>query len=158
MMYLRKCRINLSPAVSPSPLPEPTEALANLDLSVYAGLDPNKPFSPAALRAHMDSWILVLAKHLNAEIDTLKPEYFERIGEKKMKDVDAEATKLMEIYDPAWFLCSAVGRSKTGSTRRALMIGNSVDRARASEDYDSTALFCQLFTCAGTYSLVLVGL
>ena len=78
MMYLRKCRMNLSPAPSPSPLPEPTDALANLDLSAYAGLDPTKPFSPAALRAHMDSWMLVLAGHLNVRLTRSNPSTLRR--------------------------------------------------------------------------------
>ena len=103
MIYLRRCRANLTPSPSSSPS-EPNLDLANLDLSYYKDLESSKPFSPSALRAHMDTWILVLASHLKDEIQTLHPEYFDRIGKEEEKEVDRKAQEMMQVYDPAWFL------------------------------------------------------
>lgn len=77
----------------------------------------------------MDTWILTLAQHLRAEIDTLKPEYFEKVGEENMKEIDGKVTVQMQVYDPAWFLCCAIGESE--SFRRASPTDqvNSVSRA-----------------------------
>lgn len=113
MIYIRRCRYNLTPTPPPSPVPEPTPELTTIDTTEY-NLDPSRPFSPTALRKHMDTYILMLAGHLEAEIDTLRPEYFEKMGEKAMKEVNAKAEKLMQIYDPAWFLCCAVGEWESG--------------------------------------------
>ncbi len=51
----------------------------------------------------MDTWILVLASHLKDEIQTLHPEYFDRIGKEEEKEVDRKAQEMMQVYDPAWF-------------------------------------------------------
>ncbi|CAD6578401.1 MAG: hypothetical protein TREMPRED_002171 [Tremellales sp. Tagirdzhanova-0007] len=104
-LYLRKCRENLSPTPLPSPVPEPDEEINSIDLTKY-GLDPTKPFSPTVLRAHMDTWVLVLAQHLLEEIDTLKPELMKKIGEKELKAIDAVVVKSLQAYDPSWFLSS----------------------------------------------------
>ena len=80
-----------------------------MDLTKYDGLDPTKAFSPTALRAHMDSWVLTLAQHLFEEIDTLKPEYMEKIGENRLKAIDAEVVKYLQSYDPSWFLSNFMG-------------------------------------------------
>jgi hypothetical protein len=110
MLYIRQCRMNLTPTPPPSPVPMPE--LPDLDLASY-GLDPSKPFLPAVLRAYMDTFMLVLAKHMAEEIETVKPEYFEKIGQEMMKDADAKTLKHIQHYDPAWFACGAIGMSYT---------------------------------------------
>lgn len=92
-----------------SPVPEPPVEITNTDLSVYEGLDPNKPFSPDALRAHIDRYLLPLGHHLLDECSTLKPEYMEKVGEKAAKRIDVETETYLRQYDPSWFLCGFVG-------------------------------------------------
>ena len=92
-------------------MPEPPLEIANIDLSVYHGLDPSKPFSPDALRAHMNTYLLSIARHLAEEIASLAPDYMEKVGEKNIKRIAKELQIHFSNYDPSWFLGMFLGTS-----------------------------------------------
>ncbi len=76
------------------------------------------------MRAHIDTYLVPLTKHLQTEIDTLKPEFIEKIGEKEFKRVDKEVENHLRSYEPNWSLCSLLGKgvfySKKGTIPRLM--------------------------------------
>nr|XP_031861133.1 uncharacterized protein CI109_003494 [Kwoniella shandongensis]KAA5528205.1 hypothetical protein CI109_003494 [Kwoniella shandongensis] len=115
-LYVRHQRSLLT--TIPSPVPEPTDEFkATIDLSEYPDLDFDKPFDAAAFRRHIDGFIMPLAKHLGAEIETLKPELMERIGKDGMIQINKGVEARLKAYGPAWFLCSAISEYHLRSYR-----------------------------------------
>jgi hypothetical protein len=77
-------------------------------MSKYSSnIDVTKPYDPQGLRRHIDSFIMLLAEHLRDEIDTLRPELIEKIGEKNDREIRKNVQAHLQSYDPKWFLCSA---------------------------------------------------
>ena len=113
-LYLRKCRALLQPTPRPSPIPEPPADVNEIDLGQF-GLDPAAGFNPQALRKHMDSWMLALAKHLADEIDTLTPEYIISVGKDNITQINKDVVKHLQSYDPTWFLCSTYCKCSSGT-------------------------------------------
>ena len=75
----------------------------------YPNLDLGTPFSATALQNHMDTFLGDLSSHMSSELETLKPEHLDKIGEEKLKEIMSKATTLLRHHDPAWFLCALMG-------------------------------------------------
>ena len=113
-LYVRRVRELVPGAASaPTPVPEPSEEIRSIDLVKEYGLDPTKPFDPVAFRKHWDSWAPDLIRHLRAEIDTLGPEMTTAVGKDNLARIQKEVVKHLQAYDPAWFLCSVFGESRS---------------------------------------------
>ena len=109
-LYVHKCRQNLTPTPQKITVPVPPPRIQAIDLSQNAYFKSSmNAFDPKAFQDQMDTWVLPLVTHLRDEIDTLKPEYMEKIGEKVVEEDHKAVLKTFGEYDPAWFLCCAIG-------------------------------------------------
>ena len=109
-VYVRHARSALSPKPPPSPVPAPGADVINVANSAKAQfpeLDFEKPFNARALRKQMEVWLPVATKHMADEIDTLSPEWMERVGQEALNRSGAELMKAMKAEGPHWALCSA---------------------------------------------------
>ncbi|RSH91911.1 hypothetical protein EHS25_009281 [Saitozyma podzolica] len=91
----------------PSPVPEPPEVVSAIDPAEF-GLDISKPFDPAALRREMDKWVPHCSRHMQEEIETLRPEFFDSMGEKRYMESEGILVKHLQAMDPTWFLVSCI--------------------------------------------------
>lgn len=114
MLYVRYCRQNLTPTPASSPIPEPSPALVAI-YDKYPLLDATKPFDSQVFRKHLDEIIVIFGQHMVDEIETLRQDKIEQIGEKNLTEINAGIQKVLMAYGPEWFLCPAYGRSRGGT-------------------------------------------
>jgi hypothetical protein len=117
-LYVRRLRPLLDPKAGlktlPSPVPEPPAVVAAIDPAEF-GLDITKPFDPAALRREMDKWVPDCVRHMQEEIETLRPEFFDSMGKKRYMESEGILVKHLQAMDPTWFLVSCIGECRTTS-------------------------------------------
>jgi hypothetical protein len=119
-LYVRRLRPLLDAKAGvktrPSPVPEPPEVVSAIDPAEF-GLDISKPFDPAALRREMDKWVPHGSRHMQEEIETLRPEFFDSMGEKRYMESEGILVKHLQAMDPTWFLVSCIGEwARRGAT------------------------------------------
>jgi len=114
MLYVRYCRQNLTPTPAPSPIPEPSPALVAI-YDKYPLLDATKPFDHQVFRKHLDEIIVIFGQHMVDEIETLRQDKVEQIGEKNLVEINAGIQKVLMAYGPEWFLCPAYGEFPDGT-------------------------------------------
>ena len=84
-------------------------------------LNSNGQFQHQTLQAHMETWVPHLAQHMTSELDTLKPEYMDKVGKEVYVKSDKATLKHLQSFDPAWFLCAAFGENDLTRGRKHRM-------------------------------------
>ena len=119
-LYLRQCYQNL-PTPVVSPIPKPSITTTSLRELQKPPLLSSNYFDPAQLRAHVDTWLPTLVEHLAEEMETLKSELLEKVGERGVKEATTAFMLYHRQWDPKWHLCDIVGETFPGSVRSSLI-------------------------------------